>query len=64
MKVTVKLVVDVDPAEWVAREGHLDDGTGRYVLAEVRDDIRTYLLNLVQCSAIAEETGATVSLGK
>jgi hypothetical protein len=56
MKILVTLAVDVDPQEWDEVYGN---GSSP---AEVRADIRSYILNHVQESAGMEDTSATVSL--
>jgi hypothetical protein len=62
MKIRVSLVVDVDPAKWVDSTGRLDDGTGKFVAAEVREDVRSYYLTHAQNAALTDETDAAVTL--
>lgn len=66
MKVTVTLVVEFDPKAWADAQGRegvwTEDGKG-YNPAGVRQDVRDYVLNLVQNSVmIDEEASGTVTL--
>lgn len=54
MKIAIHLVVDVDPKAWSEVYG--------MPVNEVRDDVKTYILNQIQGSAGVEESGADVTL--
>lgn len=54
MKIKVILVVEVDPNLW----------RDEYGAEDVREDVRSYLLNAAQTTAGIEFTGASVSLAK
>lgn len=54
MKVKVEIVVDVDPAKWVAEFG--------VARGEVREDVKTYITTAVQCSPAIEATDAEVTV--
>ena len=62
MKIRVTLIIDVDPAKWVDSNGGLDDGTGKFAAAAVREDVRSYYLTLAQGAALTDETDAAVAL--
>ena len=62
MKVRIPLVVDVDPQLWAAANGQVVDAAGKFKLTDVREDIRSYFLNLVQSAPMVDETDAEVSL--
>jgi hypothetical protein len=61
MKVTVKLTIEVDPKTWAESNGYLMDGDGRFKVAEVREDIRSYVLHQIQATSIIDETDAEVT---
>lgn len=54
MKIAVTVVIEVNPEEWVDIYG-----TDR---ADVRQDVKEYVLNDIQQSAGMQDTGATVTL--
>ena len=56
MKVTVSLVIDVDPASWYEVYG------GAKTPAEVRQDVRNYIYDAVSQLPGIEESGATVTI--
>ena len=56
MRIAITLLIDVDPAKWDAVHGH---GSAQ---AEVREDVRSYVLTSVQGSAGMEGSGADVTL--
>ena len=56
MKISVRLTIDVEPSEWHAVYGNGDSAS------EVRQDVREYVLNAVQCLAGIEDSDATVTL--
>lgn len=60
MKITVPVVVEVDPTTWAHATG-ICDAQGRYTLAAVRDDIRSYVIHGVRQMAMFEETDAKVN---
>lgn len=60
MKITVPIVIEVDPATWAHATG-ICDAQGRYTLAAVRGDIRSYVIHGVQQMAMFEETDAKVN---
>jgi hypothetical protein len=60
MKITVPVVIEVDPATWAHATG-ICDAQGRYTLAAVRDDIRSYVLNQLHHLPRFEETDAEVN---
>lgn len=53
MKITVTLAIDVDRAQW-------EDG--KRIPVEVREDVKRYVLNLVQQSAAMQDANAQVSV--
>lgn len=56
MRVAVHLVVELDAAKWLEY-----NGTVRSV-REVRDDVRSHVLNLAQQSVLLDEADGEVSL--
>lgn len=54
MRIAVTVVIDVDPDEWADIYGGDK--------ADVRQDVKEYVLNDVQQSAGMQDTGATVTL--
>jgi hypothetical protein len=62
MKIRVPLVIEVDPQMWADANGQIVDGNGKFTAAALREDVRTYFLNLAQRSAMADESGAEASL--
>jgi hypothetical protein len=56
VKIRVPLTIEVDPAEW-----DLIYGSGKSA-AEIREDVRAYVLNAVQGQPGIEESGAVVTL--
>lgn len=63
MKVRVALVIDVDPQK-LDESGLFGadfDEAGRYNATELRAEIRSYILNLVQGSSLADEADAEVT---
>lgn len=62
MKVIVKLAIEVDPQAWAEVNSSLMDADGRFKIAEVREDIRTYIAHAIQQSAVVDEAEADVSL--
>jgi hypothetical protein len=63
MKIRVALVIDVDPQDLNESGlfGANFDGSGQYDAAELRADVRSYVLALVQGSSLADETDAEVT---
>lgn len=57
VRVVVKLVVEVDAEEWNAAYGCGDK------VAEIRENVKDYMLNMAQGSAGVEESSGTVDLG-
>jgi hypothetical protein len=53
MKITVSLTIELDRANW-------DDG--KRIPAEVREDVKAYVLNTVQQSATMQDADARVSV--
>ncbi|MEV1013881.1 hypothetical protein AB0I89_24310 [Micromonospora sp. NPDC049801] len=62
MKVRVPLVIEVDPQEWANINGQIVDADGKFTIADLREDIRTYVLNAIQNAALIDEVEASVSL--
>lgn len=62
MKVRVSLLIEVDPQKWADSNGQIVDSDGHYTATAVRDDVRSYVLNAIQCAAMVDETEAEVSL--
>lgn len=62
MKIAVSLVIDVDPEAWANTYGSFVDAEGNFTLADLRKNVRDYVLNLVQCSAGVDESGAIVTM--
>ncbi len=60
MKIRVPLTIEIDAAEWAKAQG-LDDGNGKFTVADVRDDLRSYVLHMIQQSSEIEECGGEVS---
>lgn len=58
MKITVKLVVDVDPKDWATANGMVEPSA-----AEVREDVKRYVLNHTQQANMMDETDADVRMG-
>jgi hypothetical protein len=56
MRISVSLTIEVDPGKWDAVYGR---GSSP---AEVREDVREYILNAVQGSPGIEESDAEVTL--
>jgi hypothetical protein len=63
MKIRIPVIIEVDPAEWAANNGQIVDGNGKFTKADLLDDIRSYVLNHMQCAHSIEESGAVVTLG-
>lgn len=59
MRIAVSLVVEVDATKW-------NDCSGNWATyptaSETRDDVRRYVLNLVQQASLLDESDAAVSL--
>ncbi len=62
MKIRVSLVVEVDPQMWANTDGAIVGVDGGFAIADVRESVRSYLLNLAQCSALIDEAEAEVTL--
>lgn len=60
MKVRVALTIDVDAAVWATDNG-LTDADGRFTSEQVRADVHSYVLNLVQSGAAIGENTAEVT---
>jgi hypothetical protein len=63
VKVSVALVIDIDPDKWAVSNGqmiHAEDRRARD--AEVREDVRSYFLHLVQSSNMLDEVNGTAHL--
>lgn len=59
--VAVKVSIELDAAAWAKLNG-LGDGGDAFKVADVRADVRSFVLNLIQqCSSI-EDADATVTL--
>lgn len=58
MKINVTLSIEVSPEAWLATGANVESEDA----AGVRQDVKDYLLNLAQCSALVEESGAEVTL--
>lgn len=56
MRIRVELVIEVDPESWDRTYGN---GARR---SDVREDVREYVLDAIQQSAAAQETGMTARL--
>lgn len=56
MKIRVALTVEIDADKWAEYNGK--------ERSEVRDDVRSYVLNQVQCSASIEEADGTADLAR
>ena len=61
MKIRVPLVIDVDPAMWAQANGAIVDGDGNFTMKDLRADVRSYVLNLVQSASMIDETDAEVT---
>jgi hypothetical protein len=55
-------VIDVDPRKWADSNGQMCDAEGRFDMTDLRADVRSYVLNLVQQAPMLDETEAEVSL--
>lgn len=62
MKLRVTFVIDVDPKAWAMNNGKVVDANGNFKIADVRDDIRSYVNTAIQSAPQFEDTGATVTL--
>lgn len=64
MKIRIPLTIEIDPKSWVdsGLGGGIADADDAVSATAVRDDIRTYVLNLVQQSAMVDEADADVTL--
>lgn len=60
MKVRIALTIDVDSVLWATSNG-LTDEDGGFTAEQVRADVRSYVLTLVQNGAMVEETNAEVN---
>lgn len=62
MKIRIPLVIEVDPQKWADSNGQIVDGDGNFTAAAIREDVRSYFLNLAQNAPMIDETDAEVSL--
>lgn len=62
MKIRIPITIDVDPQKWAAAFGLDVDATGTPKAADLRQDVRSYFLNLVQGSSAVDETDAEVTI--
>lgn len=62
MKIRVALTIDLDPHAWAQNNGQIVDAAGRFTLAEVRDDVRSYVLTCLQGAPMLEDADAEVTL--
>lgn len=60
MKIRVPLTIEIDAAEWAKAQG-LDDINGKFTAADVRADLRSYVLNMIQQSSAIEEASGEVA---
>ena len=61
MKIRVSYVIDVDPQKWADCNGQIVDGDGRFRAADVREDVRTYILTNLQGLPLLDDADAEVS---
>jgi hypothetical protein len=61
VKIRIPLVIEVDPKKRADSNGQIVDAGGKFTVAAVREDIRGYILNLVQQAPMLDETDAEVS---
>ncbi len=62
MKIAIKLTVEIDPEKWAEVNGQIVDADGSFTTKDLREDVRSYFLNLVQCSTMLEEADGSASL--
>lgn len=60
MRVPIRLTIEVDSQAWADSNGQFVDSGGQLKLADIREDIRTYVINAVQNAPMIGETGAEV----
>jgi hypothetical protein len=60
-RVKIALIIDVDLRTWARSNGAIVDAAGDVRVEDARDDIRSYVLNLVQGGMI-DETDAVVTM--
>lgn len=60
--VRVTLAVTVDPVAWARAAGVMVDAAGNFTVSDVRDDVRRYMLNAVQNSAMLEDADGSARL--
>ncbi len=62
-RIVVKLAIDLDLDAWVADiGGSIADADGNYKVADARNDVREYVLNMIQQSSVLAEADAEVNL--
>lgn len=57
----VKLNLDIDLAAWADQQG-LTDSDGTFKITDARQDVRTFILNMIQQSASLEDAGTEATL--
>lgn len=63
VKVSVALVIDIDPDKWAISNGQMIQAEDRRARdAEVREDVRSYFLHLIQSSTMLDEVNGTAHL--
>lgn len=60
MRISVPIVIEIDPATWAEQEG-LCDSNGRYTLAMVRADVRAHVTTMIQGSELIAMAGGVVN---
>ncbi len=59
MRVKIEMHIEVDPATWAETNGM--NHAGRATVAEIREDIRSFVFHTVQQMPMMEDTEAFVS---
>ncbi len=62
MKIRVALTIELDPHAWAENNGQIVDAAGRFTLAEVRGDVRSYVLTTLQTAPMLEDADADITI--
>lgn len=62
MRIRLTVAVDVDPKLWAENNGQIVDAEGRFTAADLRADVRAYVLHLIQTSTMVEDANGTAEL--